>query len=79
MKTIFDRVCMRTLVTIFMFVGVALFLLPYFSESLSTGIIFLILGATIAVSCGFLRCYLDGDCAEDRRARKLSSLKHSPK
>jgi hypothetical protein len=70
MKAIFDRVCMRTLVTIFMFVGVAIFLLPYFSESLSTGIIFLIVGAFIAVSCGFLRCYLDGPCAPERRTKQ---------
>ena len=72
MKAIFDRVCLRTLVTIFMFVGVGLFLLPYFSESLSTGIIFIVVGIAIAVSCGFLRCYLDGDCAEPRRTKHTS-------
>ncbi len=64
MRLVVDRICMRSVVTVFMFVGVGLFLLPYFTESLSSGIIFLILGAGIALSCGFLRCYLDGTCGD---------------
>jgi hypothetical protein len=61
----FDKICIRTLFTIFMFVGVAIFLLPYFSGSLSNGKLFLILGASVAVGSGLLRCYLtEGDCTE---------------
>ncbi len=62
MSTLFDRVCMRSLVTVFMFAGVALFLLPYFTESKSSSSFFFILGGVIALSCGFARCYLDGPC-----------------
>ena len=65
-----DKVCMRMLVTIFMFVGVGIFLLPYFTGSMYDGIIFLIIGASIAVSCGFIRCYLtpcDGEKASSKR------------
>ena len=64
---LFDKVCIRTLVTLFMFVGVVLFLLPYFTGSMSTGIVFLIVGSLMAVGCGFLRCFLiEGDCNEDK-------------
>jgi drug/metabolite transporter (DMT)-like permease len=68
MKAIFDRICIRTLVTIFMFVGVALFLFPYFSENMGSGIVFLIVGAGVAVSCGLLRCYLAGGCEDGKVA-----------
>ncbi len=67
----FDTICIRTLVTIFMFVGVAIFLLPYVTGSLSNGKLFLILGASVAVACGLLRCYLtEGDCSEARQTSR---------
>ena len=63
----FDKVCMRTLATLFMFVGVMLFLLPYSTGSLSNGKIFLILGAVVTFGCGVLRCSLiEGECHEDK-------------
>jgi drug/metabolite transporter (DMT)-like permease len=65
----FDKLCIRTLATLFMFVGVLLFLLPYFTGSLSNGRLLLILGALVAVGCGILRCFLvDGECNEDKAA-----------
>ena len=67
MKAAVDRICIRTLVTLFMFVGIGLFLLPYFTGSLSTGMIFLVIGACLAVVCGVARCYLiEGECNEDK-------------
>ena len=63
----FDKVCLRTLATLFMFVGILLFLFPYFSGSLSNGKLFLILGAVVAFACGVLRCTLiEGECHEDK-------------
>lgn len=55
---------LRVVLTILMYAGIAIFLFPYFTGRITTGIIFMIVGAIMAVSCGFLRCYLtEGDCA----------------
>lgn len=65
------RATLRILLTIAMYVGVALFLLPYFSGRLSTGLLLLILGGSIAIISGLLRCYLtDGECG-DRTIHKF--------
>jgi hypothetical protein len=54
---------MRIVLTILMYVGVLVFLIPYFRGTITTSIIFLILGAGFTVLCGLLRCYLtEGDC-----------------
>jgi membrane protein CcdC involved in cytochrome C biogenesis len=54
---------MRIVLTILMYVGVLVFLIPYFRGTITESIIFLILGAGFAVLCGLLRCYLtEGDC-----------------
>jgi hypothetical protein len=54
---------MRVLLTILMYAGVVVFLLPYVTGRLTTGINLLIIGAGAAVICGLLRCYLtEGDC-----------------
>jgi hypothetical protein len=53
----------RIMLTILMYAGILVFLFPYFTGRLTTGIIFLIVGAGSAVVCGLLRCYLtEGDC-----------------
>jgi hypothetical protein len=53
----------RTILTILMYAGIVVFLFPYFTGRLTTGIIFLIIGAGAAVIFGLLRCYLtEGDC-----------------
>jgi len=48
-----------------MYAGIAIFLFPYFTGRITTGILFMIIGAAIAVTCGLLRCYLtEGDCGK---------------
>ena len=54
---------LRVVLTIVMYAGVAIFLFPYFTGRITAGILFMIIGATLAVSSGLLRCYLtEGDC-----------------
>jgi hypothetical protein len=56
---------LRYLLTILLYAGVGIFLIPYFTGHLSTGILFLIGGAGLTVVCGLLRCCLtEGDCTE---------------
>ena len=55
---------LRIVLTILMYAGVAVFLLPYVTGKLTAGVLFLLFGAGFAVVCGLLRCYLtEGDCA----------------
>jgi hypothetical protein len=57
------RRALRIMLTILMYAGIVVFLFPYVTGRLTTGIIFLIVGAGTAVVCGLLRCYLtEGDC-----------------
>ncbi|MBS1820877.1 MAG: hypothetical protein JST61_02690 [Acidobacteria bacterium] len=52
----------RTLLTILMYSGVAVFLLPYIVNRASVATTFMLVGAIIAVVCGMLRCYFtEGD------------------
>ena len=54
---------LRIVLTILMYAGVLVFLIPYFRGTITTSVIFLIFGAGFAVVCGLLRCYLtEGDC-----------------
>jgi hypothetical protein len=55
----------RIVLTILMYAGILVFLFPYFTGKVTTGVIFMILGAGTAVACGLLRCYLtEGDCGK---------------
>jgi hypothetical protein len=55
---------LRIVLTILMYAGVCVFLFPYFTGRLMSGVPFMILGAACTVVCGLLRCYLtEGDCA----------------
>jgi hypothetical protein len=55
---------LRILLTILMYAGVVVFLYPYLTGRIMSGIGFMILGAGCTVVCGLLRCYLtEGDCA----------------
>ncbi len=47
----------RMLLTVLMYAGVALFLLPYIIEKASLAPILMLVGALMAVACGLLRCY----------------------
>jgi len=56
----------RIILTILMYGGVVVFLIPYFRGKImtSSGIWFMIVGVGMAVVCGLLRCYLtEGDCS----------------
>lgn len=53
-----DKRTLRTLLTILMYAGVGIFLLPYFIGKTTTAPILMLLGATLAVVCGLGRCYL---------------------
>lgn len=69
-KPLIDRSTVRILLTIFMYVGVILFLYPYATSHMSSGVYFLICGALVTLSCGALRCYLtDGDCPDRAHTR----------
>lgn len=60
-----SRGILRVVLTILMYAGIAVFLAPYVTGRLTTGILFVILGAAGAVVCGLLRCYLtEGDCGK---------------
>lgn len=48
----------RTLLTILMYAGVGIFLLPYAVGKASTAPLLMLLGGVISVVCGLLRCYL---------------------
>jgi hypothetical protein len=55
---------LRIVLTILMYAGVGVFLYPYFTGRIMSGILFMILGAGCTVVCGLLRCYLtEGDCS----------------
>ena len=52
-----------TLLNISMYCGVGLILFPYLSGHLSSGALFLILGASLAVLSGLSRAFFtEGDC-----------------
>ena len=58
-----NKSALRVLLTILMYAGVVIFLLPYFMGMIMSGIGLMIGGAALAVVCGLLRCYLtEGDC-----------------
>jgi hypothetical protein len=56
---------LRYIFTILIYAGVAIFLWPYFTGHISTGILFLVGGMGLAVLSGILRCcFTEGDCTE---------------
>jgi len=52
-----NRRTARTLLTILMYAGVCVFLLPYFTGKAASAPLLMLLGATISVVCGLFRCY----------------------
>lgn len=52
---------MRTVLTILMYAGVGLFLLPYATGKTSTAPLLMVVGLMLSVVCGLLRCYLTRD------------------
>jgi hypothetical protein len=56
---------LRYICTALIYVGVAIFLWPYLTGHISTGLVFLIAGLGLAVFFGLLRCYFtEGDCPD---------------
>ena len=66
-----SRCTLRRIFTVLIYAGVAMFLYPYLTGRLSSGLVFLVAGIGIAVLAGILRCVcIEGDCAE--REAKVS-------
>ena len=60
-----SKCTMRYILTVLVYAGVLIFLVPYLTGHISTGFLFLIGGAGLTVVCGLLRCCLtEGDCTE---------------
>lgn len=53
-----NRTTARTVLTILMYGGVLIFLLPYIIERAKLAPFLMLLGAGMAVACGLMRCYL---------------------
>jgi len=55
----------RISLTILMYLGVLLFLLPYLTGRVFTGVLLVITGAALAIIAGLARCFFtEGDCSE---------------
>jgi hypothetical protein len=64
-KPLLSKSLCRTSLTVALYLGVLLFLLPYLTGRVFTGVLVIILGASLAVVAGLARCYLtEGDCTE---------------
>jgi hypothetical protein len=60
-----SRSTLRVVLTILMYFGVVVFLYPYVSGTVSRGMLLLIGGAVLTVTCGMCRCFLlEGDCSK---------------
>jgi hypothetical protein len=73
-----SRCTIRYLLTILVYAGVAIVLVPYVTGHTTTGLIFLLGGIGLALVCGFLRCYLmEGDCTERIPTHPAQSTEHT--
>jgi hypothetical protein len=64
-QPLLSKSLLRTTLTILLYAGVVLFLLPYLTGRVISGVLFIIVGASLAVVAGLARCYLtEGDCTE---------------
>lgn len=69
-----SRCTVRRIFTVLIYAGVAMFLYPYATGQLSSGLIFLVAGIAIAVLAGILRCVcVEGDCSEREAQASLDS------
>ena len=69
-----SRCTLRRIFTVLIYAGVAMFLYPYLTGRLSSGMIFLVSGICIAVLAGILRCVcIEGDCAEHEARAAIES------
>jgi hypothetical protein len=64
-QPLFSKAHCRIALTVALYLGVLLFLFPYVTGRVFTGVLFVVLGASLAVVAGLARCYLtEGDCTE---------------
>jgi hypothetical protein len=64
-KPLLSKPAVRILLTIAMYAGVVLFLFPYLTGRVFTGVLLVITGAALAVIAGLARCFLtEGGCTE---------------
>jgi len=69
-----SRCTLRRIFTVLIYAGVGLFLYPYLTGKLSSGLIYLVAGIAIAVLAGILRCVcIEGDCAEREAKASIES------
>jgi hypothetical protein len=60
-----SRCTLRNIFTVLIYFGVAMFLYPYVTGRLSSGMLLLVGGLGLAVVCGILRCVcMEGDCTD---------------
>ena len=70
-----SRCTVRRVFTVLIYAGVAMFLYPYLTGRLSSGLFFLVAGIGIAVLAGILRCVcVEGDCAEREAQASIDSV-----
>jgi len=64
-KPLLSKPLVRIILTIAMYAGVVLFLFPYLTGRVFSGVILVIFGAALAVIAGLDRCFLtEGGCTE---------------
>jgi hypothetical protein len=64
-QPLLSKAACRISLTILMYLGVLLFLFPYLSGRVFTGVAFVVTGAALAVIAGLARCFLtEGGCTE---------------
>jgi hypothetical protein len=60
-----SRCTMRSIFTVLIYAGVAVFLYPYLTGHFSHAVLYLVAGIGVAVLCGILRCaFIEGDCPD---------------
>ena len=65
LQTIVSKSFFRILLTVLLYLGVALSLFPYFTGRVFTGMFLVFTGAALAVIAGLARCFLtEGECSD---------------
>jgi hypothetical protein len=78
-----SRCTLRNIFTVLIYAGVGVFLYPYITGRLSSGIFFLVAGIGLAVLSSILRCAcIEGDCSDripsDPSRNTAQSSRHHP-
>ena len=71
-----SKCTLRSIFTVLIYAGVAIFLYPYLTGRLSGGETFLLIGIGLAVVCGILRAVcMEGDCSQGEYIDALPETK----